>query len=82
MVQLKFNYNRINKLYKEAIEEIKNTNSDHNARVISLNENITRLERENEVLREKEDILLKLSRSYINRFEPSSTSGKREFYAH
>ena len=54
-------------MYNEALEEVNNVKSEYESKLIIANDNLTVTMAENEVLKEKVDVLFKLGRSYLNR---------------
>ena len=64
---IKNNFERLEGMYHDSLEEVNRVKSDCEARVIAANDNYTVLKAENEVLKEKVDILFKLGRSYLDR---------------
>ena len=53
-------------MYQDSLEEVNNVKSEYEARLIKANDNYIVVKAENEVLKEKVDVLFKLGRSYIN----------------
>ena len=64
--EIKSNYERLESLYHDSLDEVNQVRADYEAKIIHLNENNEVLKTENNVLKEKVDILFKLGRSYIN----------------
>ena len=64
--RLKNNFERLEAMYHESLDEINKVKSEYEAKIIIANENNERLQSENEILKEKVDVLFKLGRSYIN----------------
>ena len=54
-------------MHHEALEEVNNVKSEYEAKLITINDNLDVAMTENEVFKEKVDILFKLGRSYLNR---------------
>ena len=54
-------------MYNEALEEANNIKSEYEARLITANDDLSRVKAENEALAEKVDILFKLGRSYLDK---------------
>ena len=54
-------------MYHEALEEVNNVKSEYEAKLMTANDSLAVAMSENEVLKEKVDILFKLGRSYLNR---------------
>ena len=65
--QLRNNFERLEGMYHESLEEVNQVKSEYEAKLIRANDNQTRMMSENEVLKEKIDVLFKLGRSYLNR---------------
>ena len=59
---LKSNFERLQQMYHESLDE----NNDYESRLMISEENYRKVKTENEVLKEKVDVLFKLGRSYIN----------------
>ena len=65
--QLRNNFERLEGMYHESLEEVNQVKSEYEAKLIRANDNHARMMSENEVLKEKVDVLFKLGRSYLNR---------------
>ena len=63
---LKNNFARLEAMYHEALEENNKVKSEYEAKLITSNDNYERAQSENEILKEKVDVLFKLGRSYLN----------------
>ena len=63
---LQHNFERLEIMYQDSLEEVNNVESEYEARLIKANDNYIVVKAENEVLKEKVDVLFKLGRSYIN----------------
>ena len=63
---LKNNFDRLESMYKDNLEEFDKVKSEYEARLIKANDDYDVVKSENEVLKEKVDVLFKLGRSYIN----------------
>ena len=66
---MKNNFARLETMYHDALEEVNLVKSEYEARLIKSHDEYTRVKTENEVLKEKVDVLFKLGRSYINQKE-------------
>ena len=64
--EIKNNFERLESLYHESLEEVNQVKAEYEAKIIHLNENYEGAKIENEALKEKVDILFKLGRSYID----------------
>ena len=64
---LRNNLERLEGMYHESLEEVNKVKSEYEARLIIANDNFTVIKAENEVLKERVDILFKLGRSYIDK---------------
>ena len=64
---LKNNFERLEGMYHDSLEEVNKTKSEYEARLILATDNYTVVKTENEVLKERVDILFKLGRSYLDR---------------
>ena len=65
-------------MYHDSLEEVNRVKSDCEARVIAANDNYTVLKAENEVLKERVDILFKLGRSYLDRNNAANNTDKEK----
>ena len=65
--QLKSNFERLNTLFQESLEEVDKIKSEYTAKVLEANEKYRVTLEENEELKEKVDVLFKLGRSYIDK---------------
>ena len=63
---LRNNFERLEALYHDALEENNKIKSEYEAKLITCNDNYERAQSENEILKEKVDVLFKLGRSYLN----------------
>ena len=63
---LKNNFERLEVMYQDSLEEVNKVKSEYEARLIKANDDYDVVKSENEVLKEKVDVLFKLGRSYIN----------------
>jgi uncharacterized C2H2 Zn-finger protein len=72
---LRNNFERLEGMYHESLEEVNKVKSEYEARIIIANDNYTVIKTENEVLKERVDILFKLGQSYI---EKSNTSAGKK----
>ena len=67
--QLKNNFERLDSLFQDSLEEANQVRSEYQAKLIEANDRFREVKAENEELREKVDILFKLGRSYITKNE-------------
>ena len=65
-------------MYHDSLEEVNQVRSKYEAKLILAYDNYTTIKAENDVLKDKVDVLFKLGRSYINRKESSVNTEKRE----
>ena len=79
--QLKRNFERLEKLYKEALDEANAQKAEYEIKIANANEECTRALANNEILQEKVEVLFKLGKSYLDnnkelkeRIEKSSPS--------
>ena len=63
---LKNNFERLETMYQDSLEQVNSVKSEYEAKLIKANENYNIVKAENEVLKEKVDVLFKLGRSYID----------------
>ena len=68
---LQNNFQRLEALFQEAMDEANKKNSDYEAKLLEANEKTRLAQAENEELRERVDVLFKLGRGYINKKEKS-----------
>ena len=54
-------------MYNEALEEANNIKSEYEARLITANDDLSRVKAKNEALAEKVGVLFKLGRSYLDK---------------
>ena len=75
--QLKNNFERLESLFQDSLEEVNQVKSEYEAKLIEANDRFRTVKAENEELKEKVDVLFKLGRSYINRKEnPPKTNNE------
>ena len=74
---LKNNFERLEGMYHDSLEEVNQVKSEYESKVIIANDNFTVIQAENEVLKEKIDILFKLGRSYLNRNTSTNKNEER-----
>ena len=65
--QLRNNFERLNTLFQESLEEVDRVKSEYTAKLLDANERYRVTLKENEELKEKVEILFKLGRSYIDK---------------
>lgn len=75
---LKNNFERLESLFQDSLEEVNQVKNEYEARLIEANDKYRQAKSENEELKEKVDVLFKLGRSYINRKEMSSPPSQSE----
>ena len=75
---LKNNFERLEALYHESLEEVDKTKAEYEARLMEANDKFRHVKSENEELKEKVDVLFKLGRSYINRKELDENEASRD----
>ena len=63
--QMKINFDRLENMYHEALDEVNKVKSDYESKLVIANDKYCDTKAENEALKEKVDILFKLGRSYI-----------------
>ena len=76
---LKNNFERLDSLFQDSLEEVKTVRSECEAKLIEAENKLRVTKAENEELKEKVDVLFKLGRSYINKKEkhpPTETEDK------
>ena len=66
MTTISYNFERLEGMYHESLEEVNQVKSEYEAKLIRANDNQAVIMAENEALKEKVDILFKLGRSYID----------------
>ena len=69
--QLKSNFERLNSLFQGNLEELDSVKSEYKAKLDEAYERVANITAENESLKERLDILYKLSKEYIDRRERS-----------
>ena len=73
------NFERLQVMYHQSLDELNTVKSEYEAKLIMANDNYRVIKTENEVLKEKVDILFKLGRSYLNNeVNKKKKEGKRE----
>ena len=75
--QLKNNFERLETMYHDSLEEVNKVKSEYEAQIIKANDHYTVVKAENEALKEKVDVLFKLGRSYINNSNNEKATNKR-----
>ena len=75
--QLRNNFERLNTLFQESLEEVDRVKSEYTAKLLDANERYRVTLKENEELKEKVEILFKLGRSYIDKVEVQPVSEER-----
>ena len=63
---MKNNFERLETMYHDSLEEVNQVKSEYEAKLIKANDNYVVVKSENEILKEKIDVLFKLGRSYLN----------------
>ena len=74
--ELKNNFERLEWMYHESLENVNQVKSEYEAKLILANDNFTVIKAENEVLKEKVDVLFKLGRSYLNNMQKPKEDSK------
>ena len=70
---------RLQVIYHQSLDELNTVKSEYEAKLILANDNYRVVKTENEVLKEKVDVLFKLGRSYLNNAEnKKKNDGQRE----
>ena len=64
---LKSNFERLESMYHESLDEVQKVKAEYEAKLITAHDDYRIVKAENEVLKEKVDVLFKLGRSYINK---------------
>ena len=72
MKQLKNNFERLESLLKDAMEENLKTRSEYEAKLLEANDKLDVSKAENAELQEKVDILFKLGKEYLDKYESKS----------
>ena len=72
MKVLKRSFDRLEAMYHQALEEVNQVKSEYEAKLIVANDNFRDVKQENEILKERVDILFKLGKSYL---EKDKTNG-------
>ena len=67
--QLRSNLQRLETLYHEALDENKKTSNEYERKLTIVNDKLSEMSSENVGLKEKNDILYKLSKEYLERNE-------------
>ena len=75
--QLKYNYERLERLYKESLDAA--DKAEHSAHVIKANDEYARVVSQNEALNEKLEVLYKLGRSYLDRNDQTVNNNESPF---
>ena len=76
--QLKNNFERLESLFQDSLEEVNQVRSEYEAKLMEANDKFRSVKAENEELKEKVDVLFKLGRSYINRKENNEPTANQE----
>ena len=66
---LKSNFERLQLMYHQSLDEVNKVKSEYEAKVMVANDSYRVVKTENEVLKERVDVLFKLGRSYLNNSE-------------
>ena len=75
---LKNNFERLNTMFQDSLEEVDRVKSEYTAKLVDATEKYRVTLKENEELKEKVEIPFKLGRSYIDRAEPVTTNESGE----
>ena len=70
---LKSNFKRLEGLFKDTLDEGEKTKAEYQAKLLEATEEVRVLKSDNTALKERIDILYKLAKSYLDRFEPSTS---------
>jgi hypothetical protein len=70
---MKSNFSRLETMYHQSLDEVNKVKSEYEAKIIIANDNFRVVKAENEVLKERVDVLFKLGRSYLNSSKPKET---------
>ena len=70
--QLRSNFERLNTLFQDSLEELESVKAEYTTKLNDAIDKYRETMKENEELKEEVDILLKLSRSYINKVESAA----------
>lgn len=73
---LRSNFERLEHMYHEALDEVNKVRSEYEIKIITAHDNFRTVKAENEVLKEKVDVLFKLGRSYINNSKKQEASNE------
>ena len=63
---LKSNFDRLQLMYHQSLDEVNKVKSEYEAKLLIANDGYRVIKTENEVLKERVDVLFKLGRSYLN----------------
>ena len=75
---LKNNFERLESLFQDSLEEVNNVRSEYEAKLVEANDKFRTVKEENEALKEKVDVLFKLGRSYIDRNEKNEARNDKK----
>ena len=78
---LKNNFERLESMFQDSLEEVNQVKSEYEAKLIEANDKVRIVKTENEELKENIDVLFKLGRSYINRKDKDNTEAKKNVEA-
>ena len=73
---LKNNFDRLETMYQDSLDQVNNVKSEYEVKLIKANDDYNVVKTENEVLKEKVDVLFKLGRSYIENCVKKKTPGR------
>ena len=76
--ELKNNFERLESMYHDSLEDVNQVRSEYQAKITLANDNFTVAKAENEALKEKIDVLFKLGRSYINCAKKSANESNEQ----
>ena len=74
---LKKNFDRLNALYQESKLEVEKVKAEYKVKLDEALDNFRRVTTENEELKERVDVLFKLGREYINKYDKDSDQTSR-----
>ena len=75
---MKSNFSRLETMYHQSLDEVNKVKSEYEAKIIIANDNYRVVKTENEVLKERVDVLFKLGRSYLNNTKSKETDKEEE----
>ena len=76
--QTKSNFNRLESVYNEVLKDAEEAKSEFEVKIMNFNDNLTRISRENEALKERNEILYKLGKGYLEATQNQTNSTSME----